>query len=63
MSPVVIVILPLALLLLYYGLSVWQIRNAAKRILGELRKNYTDEKPGVQIPPEPSKSIFSRLVT
>ena len=44
MSPVVIVILPVALLLLYYCLSVWQIRNAAKRILKNVRKNYTRER-------------------
>jgi hypothetical protein len=52
MSPAAIVILPVVLLLLYYCLSVWQIRNAAKRILGELRKNYTKERNIRVIGPE-----------
>ena len=44
MSPAVFVILPVALLLLYYYLFVWQIRGAAKRILENLRRNYTRER-------------------
>ena len=52
MSPAVIVILPVAMFLLYYFLSVWQIRNAAKSILGELRKNYTKERSIRVIGPE-----------